>query len=127
MTYVDGFVIPVPEGKLEHYKKMAAHAGKLWMEHGAIGFKECVIDDGEPGPCPEGITLVRFKDMAGCKPGELVIFSFILFNSREERNAVNEKVINDPRMAEGCGGPDFEMPFDPARMAYGGFKAIVDL
>jgi uncharacterized protein YbaA (DUF1428 family) len=131
MTYVDGFVLQVPEDKLDQYKKMAEMAGKMWMEHGALGFKECVIEDAEPEmpEPPEGMPdfkMTKFRDMAGAKKGETVMFSFILFKSRQHRDEVNAKVHKDPRMKDAC-GPDMEMPFDPSRMAYAGFKAIVDL
>ena len=130
MTYVDGFILQVPEDKLDQYKEMAGKAGAIWMEHGALGVKECVMDDGEPAmpELPEDMPpfqMVKFADMAGAKAGETVLFSFILFTSREHRDEVNAKVMADPRM-EGLCAPD-DMPFDPSRMAYGGFKAIVDL
>ena len=130
MTYVDGFILQVPEDKLDQYKKMAEEAGAIWMEHGALGFKECVMEDGEPEmpEPPEGMPdfkMVKFAEMAGAKDGETVLFSFITFKSREHRDEVNAKVMNDTRMKDACKPGD--MPFDPSRMAYGGFKAIVDL
>lgn len=102
MTYVDGFILQVPEDKLDQYKKMAGEAGAIWMEHGALGFKECVMDDGAPEmpEPPEGMPdfkMVTFADMAAAKNGETVLFSFILFKSRQHRDEVNAKVMNDPR------------------------------
>ena len=118
MTYVDGFVIPVPEGEIENYREMAESAGKVWMEHGALDFKECVIDD-------DNIEGVRpFAETAGAKEGETVVFSYIVFKSREHRDEVNKKVLADPRIKDHM-GPD-KAPFDCARMSYGGFKTIVE-
>lgn len=125
MTYVDGFVLPVPEDKLDAYREMADSAGKIWIEHGALLYKECVLDDAEPEipeDAPEACKLTLFRDLAGAKGGETVIFAFITYKSREHRDEVNAKVMADPRMK--C--DENNMPFDPARMAYGGFKAIVD-
>lgn len=130
MSYVDGFVLPIAKDKIEAYTKMAGGAGKMWIEHGALSYTECVIEDGEPTipeGAPEGFTMSRFADIAGAKEGETVIFAFITYKSREHRDEVNKAVHDDPRMMEACGGADFEMPFDPTRMAYGGFKSIVDL
>lgn len=118
MTYVDGFVIPVPEGELENYREMAENAGKIWMEHGALDFKECVIDDDTA----EGMR--SFAETAGAKEGEIVVFSYIVFKSREHRDEVNKKVMDDPRIK--CEQGPEKMPFDCARMAYGGFKTIVE-
>lgn len=129
MTYVDGFVLPVPQDKIDTYREMAQGAGAIWMEHGALAYKECVIEDAEPkmhDGAPEGFTLARFGDIANAQSGETVVFAFITYKSRAHRDEVNAKVMADPRMAEGCGGGT-EMPFDPSRMAYAGFKAIVDL
>lgn len=130
MTYVDGFILQVTKDKLDQYKTMAEKAGAIWIEHGALSYKECVMNDVEPEmpELPEGMPdfkMVTFADMAGAKDGETVLFSFIIFKSREHRDEVNAKVMNDPRMQDIC-KPD-DMPFDPSRMAYGGFKAVVDL
>ncbi len=120
MTYVDGFVLPVPEGKINEYKKMAAHAGKIWMEHGALAYKECVAEDMEDkGFCK------TFPDAFKTKKGETVVFAYIVYKSREHRDEVNKKVMADERMNEACDADN--MPFDCKRMAYGGFKALVDL
>ena len=128
MTYVDGFVLPLPKDKLDQYKEMAAMAAKTWMEEGALSYKECVIEDAVPTP-PDGMPpefkLTKFADLARTKDGETVIFAFITFKSREHRDEVNAKVHE--KMSEMCSGEDFELPFDVARMAYGGFETIVDL
>lgn len=118
--YVDGFVICIPTRKIEAYRKMSATAGKVWIKHGALDYKECVGDDlntkfGVPFP----------KQMSA-KKGETVVFAFITFKSRAHRDKVNGKVMKDPEMD--CGGEDMkDMPFDPERMVYGGFKSIVDM
>lgn len=128
MNYVDGFVIPMPEGGVGNYRKMAEFAGKLWMEHGALAYTECVLEDGTP-KMPEGVpaefSMKKFADIAGAGAGETVIFAFIVFKSRAHRDEVNAKVHADPRLHEAC-GPDMEMPFNPANAAYGGFRAIVN-
>ena len=129
MTYVDGFVLPIAEERIDEYNAMAAGAGKIWMEHGALSYKEYVLEDAEPGlpdDAPPECKITYFRDLAGAKKGETVVFAFITYESREHRDAVNAKVMSDPRMAETC--PDMNnMPFDPVRMTFGGFKAIVDL
>ncbi|MDR4485675.1 MAG: DUF1428 domain-containing protein [Nitrospirales bacterium] len=128
MTYVDGFVLPVPESKLEAYRDMAEKAGKIWIEHGALSYKECVLEDAEPEmpeDAPELCKITPFCDLARTKDGETVIFAFIIYTSRAHRDEVNKKVMADPRMKEAC--DENNMPFDPSRITYGGFKAIVDL
>lgn len=128
MTYVDGFVLPVPEGKIDAYREMAESAGKIWMEHGALQYKECVLEDAKPEmpeDAPETCKITPFGDLAGTKDGETVIFAFIVYKSREHRDEVNKKVMADPRMKGAC--DENNMPFDPSRMTYGGFKALVDL
>lgn len=120
MKYVDGFVIAVPEDKIAEYRKMAKMGEKLWRKHGAIEYFECVGDDLEPEMMP-GTTFLK---MAKTKPGETVVFSFIVFKSRAHRDKVNAKVMKDPMMND----PEWKdkpMPFDIKRMAYGGFKVIV--
>lgn len=117
MAYVDGFVLPVAKDKLEAYRALAEGAGKIWIEHGALEYKECVLDDGAiPGVRP-------FAEAAGAGEGETVIFAYITYHSREHRDEVNQKVMADPRIQ--CHDPS-TMPFDCARMAYSGFKAIVE-
>jgi len=130
MSYIDGFVLVVPEKNLDKYKTTALEAAKIWMDHGALSYKECVIEDGKPEG-PEGDKGMRFKwfsELTQAKDDETVIFAYIRFNSREHRDRVNEKVMNDERMKEICpaaGGG--EIPFDMRRMAYGGFETIIDL
>lgn len=114
--YVDGFVIPIPRKNLAAYRRMARLGGKIWMEHGALEYFECVGDD----LAMKGI--LPFTKLAATKRGETVVFSFIVYKSRAHRDRVNAKVMQDPRMKM----PDF-MPFEVGRMAVGGFKAIVDL
>jgi len=117
MSYVDGFVIPVPEGKLSAYKEIATKACALWKEHGAIQYIEGVGDDLDIK------DILPFTKLAETKTDETVIFAWIMFKSREHRDEVNKKVMADPRLNEMC-NPD-SMPFDCKRMAYGGFKVIV--
>ena len=119
MSYVDGFVLPVPKGKLAEYKKMARKAGKIWLEHGALQFVENVADDVKPG------KWTSFPQSVKLKPDEVVIFSYIVFASRRSRDAVNKKVMADPRLAAMMDPKS--MPFDGKRMFWGGFKTIVKL
>jgi len=115
--YVDGFLLAVPKKKLAAYKTMSSKAGKIWREHGALEYVESVIDD-----VPNGFG-VPFPKAAKAKPGEVVVFSWIVYKSRAHRNAVNKKVMADPRL-----NADQEaMPFDHKRMSWGGFTALVDL
>ena len=116
--YVDGFVIPVPKKKIAAYAKIARKAGKIWREHGALDYKECVGDDLNVKMAmtfPKGIKT---------KPGETIVFSYIVYKSRKHRDTVNAKVMKDPRIAA-MGDPK-DMPFDVKRMLYGGFKTIVE-
>lgn len=114
--YVDGFVIAVPKKKLAAYRKIAKLGAKVWKEHGALDYRECVGDD-------LAVKMgVPFTRLARTKPGETVFFSFITYKSRAHRDRVNKKVMSDPRMQK---APD-PMPFDLKRMAYGGFKVVVD-
>ena len=119
MPYVDGFVLAVPKKNLKAYARMAEKAGRIWKEHGALEFRECA---GEDLNTKCGIP---FKKIIKAKPGETVMFSWIVFKSRKDRDRVNAKVMKDPRLA-GMMDPS-EMPFDVKRMAYGGFDSIVDL
>jgi uncharacterized protein YbaA (DUF1428 family) len=119
MPYVDGFVLPVPKKKLAAYKKMARLAGKIWREHGALQFRECVGDD-------LNIKMgLPFPKLVKPKAGETILFSYIVYKSRAHRDRVNAKVMKDPRLGASMEG--VEMPFDVKRMAYGGFKVLVDL
>lgn len=117
MSYVDGFLIPVPKDKVAEYAKISKKAGKLWMEHGALEYRECAGDDLEI----EG--MLSFNKVAKAKEGETVIFAFIVYKSRAHRDQVNKKVMTDPRMAHMS---PKDMPFDLKKMAYGGFKTIVE-
>jgi uncharacterized protein YbaA (DUF1428 family) len=116
--YVDGFVLPVPKKNLDAYRKMSRAAGKVWIEHGALQFLESVGDDMDVA------FGLPFPKLAETKRGEVVMFSFIVFKSRAHRDRVNKKVMADERITCSMKG---KMPFDPSRMAYGGFEAIVDL
>ena len=122
MTYVDGFVLPVQKKKIGAYRKMAIEGGKLWKKHGCLDYFECVGDDLSPKLGP--IKLARFPKLAKAKAGETVVFSFIIYKSRKHRDQVNAKVMKDPSMNDPT-KKNRAMPFDPKRMAYGGFKAIV--
>jgi uncharacterized protein YbaA (DUF1428 family) len=117
--YVDGFVLPVPKKKLEAYRRISAKAGKVWREHGALDYRECAGEDLE---VKEGMG-VPFRRLAKAKPGETVVFSWIVYKSRAHRDRVNKKVMKDPRLAKMMDPKT--MPFDVKRMAYGGFETIV--
>jgi len=119
MRYVDGFVLPVPKKNLEAYRRMSKKAGKVWMEHGALQYVEAAGDDLDVK------FGVPFGKTVKLKPGETVVFSWIVFKSRAHRDRVNGKVMKDPRLAEMMDSK--AMPFDVKRMVYGGFKSIVDL
>lgn len=115
--YVDGFVIPIPKARLDEYRLMAEKAAKIWKEYGALDYWECVGDDMNAK-----VTL-SFPQLAHIKPDEAVIFSWVVFESREARDAANEKILADPRITEMM---DVSNPiFDCKRMAYGGFKELV--
>jgi uncharacterized protein YbaA (DUF1428 family) len=119
MSYVDGFVVPVRKKDLAAYRSMARKAGKIWREHGALHYVECVADDVQPG------KLTSFPQAVKLKPDEVVVFSWIVHASRTKRDRTNKKVMADPRLA-----PMMDpkaMPFDGKRMFWGGFKPIVEL
>ncbi len=118
--YVDGYVLTVPKGKLGQYRKMAKVAGKIWIKNGALEYYECVGDDLEPDM---GVKMMTFPKLARMKPGEAVIFSFVTYKSKAHRNSVNKKVMKIMKDDPSC---QDEMPFDMKRMAYGGFKVLVD-
>ncbi|HEX2862820.1 MAG TPA: DUF1428 domain-containing protein [Lacunisphaera sp.] len=118
--YVDGFVIPISRNKLAAYRRIAAKAGKVWREHGALDYKECVADHS---PQPQGVPVAMFRRLAKAKPRETVLFSYILFRSRRHRDQVNAKVMADPRLADMMDPK--KMPFNMARMTFGGFNVIV--
>jgi uncharacterized protein YbaA (DUF1428 family) len=117
MSYVDGFVLVVPKKKIAAYKKMATRAAMVWRDHGALDYRECVGDDLK---VKMGLP---FPKLAKTKPGETVVFSYIVYKSRAHRDKVNAKVMKDKRLFEGMVK---EMPFDMKRMAYGGFKTLVE-
>ena len=119
MRYVDGFVLTVPKKNLAAYRKMATKAGKIWREHGALEYVEAVGDDLK---IKFGLP---FPKLVKPKAGEAIVFSWIVYASKTHRNKVNAKVMKDPRLSSSMNAG--VMPFDPKRMAYGGFKAIVDL
>lgn len=114
--YVDGYVLPVKKAKLAGYRKMAQKAGKIWMEYGALHYHECVADDVPMGKVTSFPQAVKLKD------DEVVVFSYIVYKSRKDRDRVNGAVMKDPRMAS----PPADMPMDPKRMFWGGFKGIVE-
>ena len=117
MAYVDGFVLPVPRKNLPAYLRMAQKAGRIWQEHGALEYRECVGDDLE---VKMGTSFPR---QLALKRGEIVVFSWIVYRSRAHRDRVNAKVMKDPRLA----GMAKDMPMDSRRMVYGGFKTVVDM
>ncbi len=116
MAYVDGFVVPVPKDKIEAYKTMARIAGAIWKEYGAKAFVECLADD-----VPYG-ELTSFPRAVQAKEDETVAFSWIVYESREQRDAVNAKVMADPRLKDMK-----DMPFDGKRMIIGGFEAFLEM
>lgn len=117
MSYVDGFVVPVPKKKLQDYRRMASKAGKVWRDHGALEYVECVADDVKPG------KLTSFPQSVKLKAGETVVFAYIVYKSRAHRDRVNAKVMKDPRIA---GMMDIKsLPFDAKRMFWGGFKTLL--
>jgi uncharacterized protein YbaA (DUF1428 family) len=118
MRYVDGFLLPVPKKNLPAYRRIAQKAGKVWREHGALEYIECVGDDLDVK------QVVPFPRRISLKPGETVVFSWIVFKSRAHRDRVNAKVMKDPRLAQTMDAT--AMPFDMKRMVYGGFKVLVD-
>jgi len=119
MAYVDGFVVPVPKKNLPAYRSMARKAGKVWREHGALEYRECVADDVKVG------KWTSFPRSVKLKKGETVIFSWIVYKSRAHRDRVVAKVMKDKRLAEMM-NPG-AMPFDGKRMIYGGFKVLLDV
>ena len=119
MPYVDGFVVPVPREKLDAYRAMSKRCGAVWKEFGALRFTECVADDVKPG------QWTSFPQSVKLEENEVVVFSWIEYNSRKERDEINEKVMKDPRLAD-IMTPE-AMPFDGKRMIYGGFESMIDL
>ncbi len=119
MSYVDGFIVPVPKGKLAAYRAMARKAGKVWKEHGALAYCECIADDAPVG------KVTSFPRSVKLKPGEVVVFSYIVYASRKDRDRVTKAVMADPRLAAMMEPKN--TPFDARRMIYGGFKPFLEL
>jgi uncharacterized protein YbaA (DUF1428 family) len=119
MAYVDGFVVPVPRKNLKAYRSLARKAGKVWRDHGALEFREWVADDVKVG------KWTSFPRSVKLKAGETVVFSYIVYKSRGQRDRINAKVMKDPRLDKMMKNPK-AMPFDGKRMIYGGFKGLVD-
>ena len=116
MPYVDGFVLPLPKKNVAAYRKMARKGAKIWLKYGALEYRECVGDDLDiKGTLP-------FTKGIRTKPGETVVFAWIVYKSKADRNRIMKKIMSDPSMQ-----PDgSEMPFDMKRMMFGGFKVLVD-
>lgn len=117
--YVDGFVVPVPKAKVAAYRRLARQAGKVWMEYGALAYTECVADDVKPG------KLTSFPQAVQLKDDEVVVFAWIVYPSRKSRDAINKKVMADPRLEKMMDPKN--PPFDGKRMFWGGFESFVDL
>jgi uncharacterized protein YbaA (DUF1428 family) len=117
MRYYDGYVVPVPKGKLAAYRRLARRAGKIWREHGALEYVETVAEDVKPG------KVTSFPQSVKLRRNETVIFAYIVYRSRAHRDRVNARVMKDPRLA---GLKPETMPFDMKRMFWGGFKGIVE-
>ena len=117
MSYVDGFVVPVPKKNLAAYKKMAKKSAKVWREHGALDYREWVADDVKPG------KLTSFPQSVKLKPDEVVVFSYIVYKNKAQRDKINKAVMAVPRLKDMMNPK--AMPFDCARMSCGGFKTIV--
>lgn len=115
--YVDGFIIPVPKKNLDAYRRMALKAAKVWKEYGALEVRECVAEDVKVG------KVTSFPRSVKVKPGETVVFSWIVYKSRKDRDRINAKVMEDPRIAKMMNPK--EMPFDAMRMIFGGFDVVV--
>lgn len=115
--YIDGFIIPVAIDRLEEYRALAEEAAQIWKEHGALDYRECLADD------LESREMASFSTLLAAKPGETVIFAWVMFASREHRDATNAKIVSDPRLRELCARG--ERIFDSKRMAYGGFRTLI--
>ena len=118
MSYVDGFVIPLPKKNLRAYRAMAKAAKQVWMSLGALQYVEAIADDVKPG------KLTSFPQSVKLKAGEIVVFSFITYKSKADRNRINKLVMKDPRLAKFMNPAT--MPFDMKRMFFGGFKTIIE-
>ena len=118
MAYVDGFIVPVPKNNIKEYIKLAENAGKIWMDHGALEYKECQAEDVED----KGFCMTFPNGLQGVEDNEVIFISYIVFKSRKHRDEVNKKVMEDERLQ--C--ETEKMPFECKRMTYGGFEAKVD-
>jgi uncharacterized protein YbaA (DUF1428 family) len=116
--YVDGFIVPVPKKNLDAYRRISQRAGKIWREHGALEYRECVAEDVKVG------KVTSFPRSVKSKPEETVVFAWIVYKSRADRDRINAKVMKDPRLAKMM-EPN-AMPFDTKRMIYGGFEVFVE-
>ena len=119
MAYVDGFIVPVPKKKLKAYLAMAKKASKVWRDHGALDYKECIADDVKPG------KWTSFPQSVKLKKDEIVVFSYIVYKSRAARDKCMAKVMKDPRLASMMDPKN--MPFDGKRLIFGGFKVLLDV
>jgi uncharacterized protein YbaA (DUF1428 family) len=119
MSYVDGFVVPVPKRNMQAYRSMGRKAGKIWREHGALDYVEAVADDVKAG------KWTSFPQAVKLKPGETVMFSWIVYKSRKDRDRINARVMKDPRLASMMDPK--KLPFDGRRMFWGGFRVMIDL
>ncbi len=117
MTYVDGFLLPLPRKNIPAYRRLAQLGAKVWMEHGALEYRECVGEDLDQ------TMMLPFPKTLATKKGETVVLAWIVFKSRAHRDRVNKKVLSDPRIAAMA---QKKMPFDCARMVYGGFEVLVE-
>lgn len=117
MSYIDGMVVPVPKKNLAAYKRMSRTLAKVWRDHGALAWTECAADDVKPG------KVTSFPQAVKLKPDEIVVFSWIVYASRKERDRINKAAMSDPRVGKAMKA----MPFDGKRMFFGGFKPIVQL
>jgi uncharacterized protein YbaA (DUF1428 family) len=118
MAYVDGFIVAVPKKNIAAYRKMSTKAGKIWRQYGALDYREWIADDVKVG------KLTSFPRSVKQKPGETVVFAWITYKSRAQRDKINAKVMADPRLKSSMGDMK-SMPFDPKRMIYGGFTSLV--
>jgi len=119
MAYVDGFVVPLKKDKIDAYREMSRKCGEVWREYGALSFRECIADDVKTGQWTSFPQAVKLEE------DEVVVFSWIEFKSRAERDAINDKVMKDPRLADMM--DPAKLPFDGKRMIYGGFEGLIQM
>lgn len=119
MSYIDGFVVPVPKNRVADYRRLALRAGRIWKELGALDYKECIADDVKPG------KMTSFPQSVKLKKNEVVFFSYIVYKNRAARDRINAKIMKDPRIEAMMGSK--KPPFDTQRMFFGGFKGLVEL